>query len=117
LKAYMKNQLEAHFEGVSFNGESGNLENSLYTVLNASFPPSENNEMLLFNLDIQKVSVSGGSACSSGSSVGSHVLTALRADPNRASVRFSFSKNNTRNEVDFALQQLKEIFSMDSVNA
>lgn len=108
LKDYMKEQLLANFPEIDFNGDT-DPEKSLYTVLNVSFPPSELSEMMLFSLDIAGISVSGGSACSSGSNVGSHVLTALGADPNRAAVRFSFSKYNTKEEVDFAIDKLKEL--------
>ncbi|MFN5181487.1 MAG: cysteine desulfurase family protein, partial [Bacteroidota bacterium] len=72
LKNYMMSQLKERIAGVEFNGETG--DNSLYTVLNVLFPPTENAEMLLFNLDISGIAASGGSACSSGSNVGSHVL-------------------------------------------
>ncbi|MDH3708873.1 MAG: aminotransferase class V-fold PLP-dependent enzyme, partial [Cyclobacteriaceae bacterium] len=70
------------------------------------------NEMLLFNLDINGISVSGGSACSSGSNVGSHVLSALGAPAERGSVRFSFSKFNTEEEVDYVVDKLAEIYSV-----
>src|SRR5690606_15821469 len=83
LKQRMIALLKEKVPGVIFHGESGHLEKSLYTVLNVGMPPSEDNDMLLFNLDIHKISVSGGSACSSGSNVGSHVLSALNADPKR----------------------------------
>jgi cysteine desulfurase len=67
-------------------------------------------DMLLFNLDIEGVSASGGSACSSGSSIGSHVLNAIGAEANRPSIRFSFSKYNTEEEVDIVVQKLKESY-------
>jgi cysteine desulfurase len=67
--------------------------------------------MLLFNLDINGISASGGSACSSGSNIGSHVLTAINADPERPAVRFSFSKLNTKEEVDYTIEKLKEAFN------
>lgn len=108
LKHHMMEALQANFPGILFNGDTS--DRSLYTVLNVSFPPSEINEMLLFNLDIHGICASGGSACSSGSDVGSHVLAALGAQPGRAAVRFSFSKYNTLEEVDTVIQKLKEIF-------
>jgi cysteine desulfurase len=74
LKWLMINRLKEVLPGVSFHGDSENLDRSLYTVLNVSLPESEENEMLLFNLDMHGISASGGSACSSGSSTGSHVL-------------------------------------------
>lgn len=113
LKSYMIKRLQANFEGIRFNGESENLENSLYTVLNANFPPSDIADMLLFNLDIYKISVSGGSACSSGSDVGSHVLRALKNSPDRPSVRFSFSKYNTIAEIDYTIEQLCKIHDQE----
>ena len=93
-----------------FNGTSEQLDGSLYTVLNVSFPPSEASDMLLFNLDLLGISVSGGSACSSGAALGSHVLRALDADPQRASVRFSFSRLTTTEEVDYVVNKVAELY-------
>ncbi len=108
IKNLLAKQLKEHISGVKFNGDvSGN---SLYTVLNASFPPSDKNEMLLFILDIAGICASGGSACSSGSNKGSHVLEAMGVDPQRANIRFSFSKFNTLQEVDVVLAKLKELY-------
>ncbi|WP_158856016.1 cysteine desulfurase family protein [Lunatibacter salilacus] len=112
IKRYFKNVLVKRLPGVIFNGLSGNLESSLYTVLNVSFPPSEANQgMLLFNLDLGGISVSGGSACSSGATLGSHVLQALGSDPNRESVRFSFSRFTTKEEVDYTLAKVLELYA------
>lgn len=108
LKNYMMQRLKAEIPGVAFNGSV--TEDSLYTVLNVSFPPNENAEMLLFNLDIAGIACSAGSACSSGSNVGSHVLRGIKADMTRPSVRFSFSRFNTREEVDYVMEKLKEFF-------
>ena len=93
LKSYMIEQLRESIPGVAFNGDI-DPNKSLYTVLNVSFPESEMGEMLLFSLDIAGISASGGSACSSGSNVGSHVLTAIGSPSSRAAVRFSFCKYN-----------------------
>lgn len=109
LKSYMMDELKKAIPEIDFNGETA-PEKSLYTVLNVCFPKMEMADMLLFNLDINGISASGGSACSSGSNIGSHVLTAIGADPNRPSVRFSFSKFNTKKEIDVVVQKLKEIF-------
>ena len=109
LKSHMIEKLRENIPGVSFNGDSANLEKSLYTVLNVSLPESEENDMLLFNLDLQGISASGGSACSSGASTGSHVLGALYPNSKRGAVRFSFSKNNTRAEIDFAVEKLADL--------
>jgi cysteine desulfurase len=109
LKARMIEKLRESIPGILFNGDSANQDRSLYTVLNVSLPDSEENDMLLFNLDLQGISASGGSACSSGASTGSHVLGALYPQSRRGAVRFSFSKYNTAEEVDFAVSKLTEI--------
>lgn len=106
LKNYMIQRLRDEIPGIAFNGDVS--EGNLFTVLNVSLPPSDMSEMLLFNLDIAGIAASGGSACSSGSEIGSHVLRAMKTDPNRAAVRFSFSIFNTRDEIDFCLSKLKE---------
>jgi len=108
LKAYMMNQLNESIPGINFNGETDPAK-SLYTVLNVQFPEMEMADMLLFNLDIAGISASGGSACSSGSDIGSHVLTAIGASPSRPSVRFSFSKYSTKEEVDFTVGKIREL--------
>lgn len=105
LKNYMKEQLEKNVPGITFNGETG--DNSLYTVLNCCFPAHPDAEMLLFNLDIAGIMASGGSACSSGSNQGSHVLRGIGADMNRASVRFSFCKYTTKEEIDYTIEKIK----------
>lgn len=112
LKSQMINRLKEVVPGVSFHGDSENLDRSLYTVLNVSLPESEENEMLLFNLDLQGISASGGSACSSGSSTGSHVLSALYPNSKRGAVRFSFSKFNTLDEIDQVAHKLAEIYKV-----
>ncbi len=108
LKSYMMQQLIEAIPDVQFNGET-DPEKSLYTVLNVSFPEMEMAEMMLFSLDIAGISVSGGSACSSGTDIGSHVLTGIGANPARPAIRFSFSKYNTREEIDYTISKLKEI--------
>jgi cysteine desulfurase len=110
LKEYMAQSLSESIPGILFNGDC--MGTSLYTVLNVCFPVTDFAEMLLFNLDIAGIAVSGGSACSSGSEEPSHVLKALNVDDARPSVRFSFSKFNTKAEVDFALEKLRELYSV-----
>jgi cysteine desulfurase len=112
LKTRMIEKLKAQIPGVTFNGDSGNLERSLYTVLNVSLPESEENEMLLFNLDLQGISASGGSACSSGATTGSHVLGTLYPDSKRGAVRFSFSKYNKPEEIDLTVSKLSELYKV-----
>jgi len=112
LKSHMIEKLKAVLPGVTFHGNSGNLEKSLYTVLNVSLPESEENDMLLFNLDLLGISTSGGSACASGASTGSHVLGALYPESKRGAVRFSFSKFNKKEEIDFVVEKLAEIYKV-----
>ncbi len=112
LKTRMIEKLKENIPGVTFNGDSANLDKSLYTVLNVSLPESEENEMVLFNLDIQGISASGGSACSSGASTGSHVLGALYPESKRGAIRFSFSKYNTQEEIDFVVDKLSEVIGV-----
>jgi cysteine desulfurase len=112
LKSYLLERLKAEIPDLYFNGETA-PDKSLYTVLNVSFPAMDMSDMLLFNLDISGISASGGSACSSGSNIGSHVLTGIGADPNRPSVRFSFSKYNTKEELDIVVEKVKQIVSQN----
>jgi len=98
LKQYMHDQLLKNISGVSFNGDP--FGNSLYTLLSTNFLKTDKTDMLLFNLDIHHICASGGSACSSGAQQGSHVIQALKKEGEIATVRFSFSKNNTRQEID-----------------
>ncbi len=109
LKMYMADQLEEKFPGIVFNGDTRG--SSLYTVLNVSFPMNERSDMLLFNLDMAGICVSGGSACTSGANSVSHVIAALY-DGQAASmvpIRFSFCRHNTREEVDIVVNKLKEL--------
>ncbi|ARK13359.1 cysteine desulfurase family protein [Fibrella sp. ES10-3-2-2] len=111
LKQRMIDQLRTSINDVRFNGDSADLDKSLYTVLSVSLPATDMSDMLLFNLDIAGISVSGGSACSSGSDVGSHVLGALPGlNPDRGNIRFSFGKYNTPDEVDFAVSKVAEMY-------
>ncbi len=107
LKYYMMGEIKKHIPGVAFNGDV--LGNSLYTVLSVSFPKTEKSEMLLFSLDINNICASGGSACTSGADQGSHVIRAINNNPNQVTVRFSFSKHNTKAEVDAVVEKLKTL--------
>ncbi len=107
LKLYMMEQLKKNFPGVLFHGDPAGR--SLYTVLNAGFPLTDRSQMLLFNLDINHICASGGSACSSGADQGSHVIRAIHNDPDITAVRFSFCKNNTIEEVDTVIEKLKTL--------
>ncbi|HEY4108925.1 cysteine desulfurase family protein [Puia sp.] len=107
LKLYMMEQLKKQLKGIAFNGDP--VGRSLYTVLSVSFPKTEKSEMLLFNLDIHHICASGGSACTSGAEQGSHVIRVINHNPNQVTVRFSFCKHNTKEEVDAVVRQLKDL--------
>jgi cysteine desulfurase len=109
IKDYMVNQLTAAIPDIRFNTD---LDNSLFTVLNISLPAAYSNEMTLFNLDLKGIACSGGSACSSGAAKGSHVLAAIHHPTERKAVRFSFSKYNTKAEVDEAVEKVAELAGM-----
>jgi cysteine desulfurase len=109
LKTYMTEQLQTNFPGVIFNGDTNG--SSLYTVLNVSFPMTEKSDMLLFNLDMAGICVSGGSACTSGVNTVSHVIKALHngRSATMVPIRFSFSRHNTTEEVNAVIERLKEL--------
>ena len=109
LKNRMIERLQALIPGVDFNGMSADADASLYTILNVSLPPADSYDMLVFNLDIQQISASVGSACASGSQEVSHVLQSLGLDDRRGNVRLSFSKYNTLVEIDYVAEQLAVI--------
>ena len=109
LKEHMIQELKKRFDTIDFHGEI-TKEKSLYTVLNVCFPPTDKASMLLFTLDLKGIAASGGSACSSGSNKGSHVLDGIEADMTRPNVRFSFSRYTTIEEIDYAVEQVGKIF-------
>ena len=112
LKSHMIESLKQKVKGVKFNGLSSDLDNSLYTVLNASIPNVEDQQMFLFNLDINNIAASAGSACSSGSDSGSHVLKEIKTEEGFVNVRFSFSKYNSIEEVDYVINKIVEITNL-----
>ncbi|RYZ27152.1 MAG: cysteine desulfurase [Chitinophagaceae bacterium] len=105
LKAYMKERLTENVPGVGFN----DCGESLYTVLSVCFPKTEKSDFLLMSLDMANICVSGGSACSSGADAGSHVIRALQKAADCTTIRFSFSKYNTKEEVDRVVEKLQEL--------
>jgi len=109
VKLYMAEKIKDHFPTAIFNGDT--FGESLYTVLNVSFPKNDKTEMLLMNLDMAGICVSGGSACSSGASSISHVIRALKNGDaaNKIPMRFSFSKHNSKEEVDVVIEKLKNL--------
>ena len=114
LKEYLIDSLRKLFPDIHFNGESGNIKKSTYTILNVCFPISNDKAAMLdFNLDLKGIACSKGSACQSGSSEGSHVLSEIQSDDQKKfpSVRFSFSHNNKMDEVDYLIDTLKEFIN------
>jgi len=111
LKRYFINELKNNFEGIAFNGLSESEIQSSYIILNVRF--SKEYSLLLFNLDLKGIAVSGGSACQSGSNKGSHVLNELLTEKEalKTSVRFSFSKFNTVEEIDTVIINLKKLLN------
>ncbi len=108
LKEYMRQEILSVCPEAFINGHP---EHSLYTVLNVSFPPGPHADLMIMSLDIAGISVSGGSACSSGAESQSHVLNAIGHPADRKAVRFSFSRNTTKEDIDYAVEQLAGILS------
>jgi cysteine desulfurase len=110
IKRYAIACLSKTFDDIVFLGESGDVENSLFTVLNVGFPNDGDTTLMIFSLDMKGIAVSGGSACNSGSSKGSHVIAALGEEyQNRVPVRISFSKYNSKADIDKLIEALVEI--------
>ncbi|MGA9271608.1 MAG: cysteine desulfurase family protein [Lutimonas sp.] len=109
LKRYFIDELSRNFIGIEFNGRSADPEKGAYHILSVRFPKEVS--MLLFNLDLNGIAASGGSACQSGSNKGSHVLSAIldEKESEKTSVRFSFSSQNTRDEIDRVIEVLKDL--------
>ena len=109
LKTLMIEQLKTAVPEICFNGLSENINQSLHTILNIGLPKSQDNDMLLFNLDIEGISLSGGSACSSGTHAGSHVLNSLGLDQSKINIRISFSRYNTEEEIKYVVNKLANL--------
>lgn len=107
LRNYMMEKLVKEIENVSFNGNPN--EHTLYTILSVNFPKTIKSEMLVFNLDIHNICVSSGSACTSGAEKGSHVIEVVNGNDNFITIRFSFSKLNTKQEIDIVIEKLKSL--------
>ena len=115
LKQYMIAALKKRIPGILFNGQSESTD-SLYTVLSTTFPPTKNNDMFLFLLDLEGIAASGGSACSSGATKGSYVLDGIDAlREGQPAVRFSFSRYTTKEEIDYAVEKATEIFEAGQI--
>ena len=114
IKIKMIDGLKSLFPDIHFNGDSGDIDKSTYTILNVCFPIlNEKASMLDFHLDLKGIACSKGSACQSGSSQGSHVLNEIQSNDQKKfpSVRFSFSHNNKMDDVDYLIETLKEFIS------
>jgi cysteine desulfurase len=112
IKSYFINKLNQEIPGVKFNGSSNNLKDSTYTLVNVCFPVDiKKSPLFLFQLDLNGIACSKGSACQSGSDSGSHVLNEILTDDDlkKPSIRFSFSCFNTKNEIDSLVKVLKDI--------
>ncbi len=107
VRDYAMQEITRHFPSAKINGSLPS--DALYTVLSVTFPPSKRSDLLVFNLDIEGVSVSGGSACSSGVQKVSHVLATISPDDPGTTVRFSFSPYNQTAEVDYMVEKLVKI--------
>ncbi|NNC51199.1 MAG: cysteine desulfurase [Flaviramulus sp.] len=111
LKAYFIDKIKSNIPNATFNGHSADNVKSTYTLVNVCLPVSSKKAaMLLFQLDLKGVACSKGSACQSGSSQSSHVLSEILNDDElqKPSLRFSFSIYNTKDEIDYVIEVLKE---------
>lgn len=109
LKQYMLGQLKEKISDLIIHGDPEGR--SLYAVLNVGVPMNNRTEMLLMNLDIHNICASGGSACTSGAEIGSHVIRGIGGSTNVIPIRFSFSKYNTKEEIDQTVQKLIELLN------
>ncbi|RED49615.1 cysteine desulfurase family protein [Seonamhaeicola aphaedonensis] len=112
LKQYFIENLSKAIPQVKFNGLSANMEKSTYTLVNICLPVDpKKTTLLLFQLDLKGIACSKGSACQSGSSQGSHVLAEILNDEDleKPSIRFSFSIYNTKEEIDYVVEVLKDL--------
>ncbi len=110
LKKRMISKIREEINGVIFNGNSADPEDSIYTVLSVSLPPFPAMSSALSYLDSYNICASGGSACTAHSGHGSHVLKALHYDFERTAIRFSFGKYNREDEIDYTVARLSELY-------
>ncbi len=112
LKSYFIEEIKMAVPAVKFNGLSGDLNKSTFTLVNLLLPVTAQKALIvLFQLDLKGIACSKGSACQSGSSKGSHVLSEILSDEDmlKPSLRFSFSKYNTKEEIDYVINVLKDV--------
>lgn len=110
LKKYFVQEITKVFPGAHFNGLSADFDQSTFTLINVALPLDPSKAQLLdFHLDLKEIACSKGSACQSGSNLGSHVLQELnRREEVKSwpSLRFSFSCFNKRKEIDYVVKTL-----------
>lgn len=106
IRQYLVEQLKKMNQAIKINGD---LEKRLPGNINVTFPNLDGQE-LLFRLDERGICASAGSACSTGESSPSHVLTAIGLSPEDAfsTLRFSLGKENRKEEVDYVVKILSE---------
>ncbi len=115
LKQYLISKLAiSGIEGICYNGESKSIENSVANVLSVSLPCLSTGSVVA-QLDQVGIQVSGGSACTGGAA--SHVIQALACEADKENVRFSFSKFNTFEELDHAVDAIVRIYEADPLFA
>jgi cysteine desulfurase len=110
LRQYMKTRLDNELADVSYNGFTD--DRGHYKILSVSLPLNNKTDLIVWNLDNAGIAASAGSACTSGSEVGSHVLAGIHAPEDRKAVRFSFSKHNTKEEIDYVIEELKKMITV-----
>ncbi len=108
LKTYCIDKLRDAIPEIAFNGDI----QGLYTVLNIALPLHELGDLLLFKLDMEGISASSGSACSSGATTSSHVIDAIQMPANRHALRVSFSKFNTKEDIDKLVAVLSSLYHL-----
>jgi cysteine desulfurase len=111
LKTEFINQIKKLIPSIKFNGSCENNLLSSPSIINVCLPISKEKSVLLeFNLDMKGIACSRGSACQSGSQSGSHVLNSIlsKEDLDKPSLRFSFSKYNSSEEVNRVVSVLKD---------
>ena len=112
LKTYFISEIKRKVKNVKFNGLCEDLNNSTYTLVNVLLPiRREVGGLFMFKLDLKGIACSKGSACQSGSDAGSHVLREIldEQDNKKVSIRFSFSIYNTKEELDFVIDQINDL--------
>lgn len=107
LKDYLIRQIKVVLPEAGFNGECETK--GLYNLLNIWLPLTEDTEMLIYNLDMHNIFVSGGSACASGAHKEPVITRLLHSGKKVVNIRFSFSKYNTQKDIDITLNEIQKL--------